>query len=234
MSRLTNIQAAAIVENFRRLVQPSIIAVYDSHISRRGTPMQVGTGFMVLHQSRPALITAKHVLRGHSFDENPADKALHLNGRWVYIGDGSRELAEPNNRDLSVVFMDEFPQSQSLAAPSSLVLSSSIITMGGYLCRDFKRSGNTLRPAPRVYTNLAVPTPQGMIGMRHPKRRNINTYSGASVVSPIPRGLSGGPMVDSLALLAGAVVLLGTLTEMNNGTARGEDINTITQVLAAL
>jgi len=234
MSRLTNIQTAAIARNFRILVQPSIVAIYDAHLLRPDIPMQVGTGFLILHQSRPVLITAKHVLRGHSFNENPADKAAHLNGRWVYIGDGSRELAEPNNRDLSVMFMDEFPQSQCLASPASSVLSSSIITMGGYLCRDFKRSGNTLRPAPRVYTNLAVPTPLGMIGMLHPKRRNINTYSGASAVSPTPRGLSGGPMVDSLALLAGAVVLLGALTEMSNGAARGEDIDTITQAVAAL
>jgi len=41
-------------------------------------------------------------------------------------------------------------------------------------------------------------------------------------------------MVDSLALLKGAVVLLGVLTEMSNGSARGEDVGIITQAIAAL
>lgn len=234
MSSVARILTAEIAANFQRLVQPSTIAIYASHGSRPDTPVQVGTGFLVKHQSRPVLITAKHVLRGHGFNYDPAEKAVHINGRWVYVGDGARTLVEPKGRDLSVMFMDEFSLDRCLDAPNSVPIGSAIITMGGYLCRDFKRSGNTLRPAPRVYTNVAAPAAPGMIGLRHPKRRNVNTSTGVSAVSPTPRGLSGGPMVDSLALLKGAVVLSGVLTEMSNGSARGEDVGIITQAIAAL
>ncbi len=234
MSSVAQVLTAQIAANFQRLVQPSTIAIYASHGSRPDTPVQVGTGFLMRHQSRPVLITARHVIRGHTFKEDPAEKAVHINGSWVYVGDGSRALAEPAGRDLSVMFMDEFALDRCLALPSPPTLNSTLITMGGYLSRDFKRSGNTLRPAPRVYTNVAVPAAPGMIGMRHPRRRNVNTSTGASAVSPIPRGLSGGPMVDSLALLKGAVVLLGVLNEMSSGKARGEDVGIITQAIAAL
>lgn len=234
MSSVAQALTAEIAANFQRLVQPSTIAIYASHGSRPDTPVQVGSGFLMMHQSRAVLITAKHVLRGHAFNEDPAEKAVHVDGTWVYVGDGSRTLVEPVGRDLSVMFMDEFALGQCLGTPSSLPLNSKIITMGGYLSRDFKRSGNTLRPAPRVYTNVAVPVAPGMIGLRHPRRRNVNTPTGASAVSPTPRGLSGGPMVDSLALLNGTVVLLGVLTEMSSGIARGEDVDVITQAIAAL
>jgi len=234
MSSVAQVLTAEIAANFQRLVQPSAIAIYAPHGSRPDTPVQVGTGLLMRRQSRPVLITARHVLRGHTFNEDPAEKAVHINGSWVYVGDGSRNLVEPKGRDLSVMFMDEFALCRCLETPSSLPLVSTIITMGGYLSRDFKRSGNTLRPAPRVYTNVAVPAAPGMIGLRHPRRRNVNTSTGASAVSPAPRGLSGGPMVDSLALLKGAVVLLGVLTEMSNGSARGEDVGIITQAVAAL
>lgn len=234
MSSVAQVLTAEIAANFQRLVLPSAIAIYASHGSRPDTPVQVGTGFLMKHQSRPVLITARHVLRGHAFNEDPAEKAVHINGSWVYVGDGSRTLAEPTGRDLSVMFMDQFALCRCLDAPFSLPLDSTIITVGGYLSRDFQRSGNTLRPAPRVYTNVAVPVAPGMIGLRHPKRRNVNTSTGVSAVSPTPRGLSGGPMVDSLALLKGTVVLLGALTEMSNGSARGEDISIVTQAIAAL
>lgn len=234
MSSVARILTAEIAANFQRLVQPSTIAIYASHGSRPDTTIQVGTGFLIKHQSRPVLITAKHVLRGHSLNDDPAEKAVHINGRWVYVGDGPRTLVEPMGRDLSVMFMDEFSLDRCLDAPTSGPIGSAIITMGGYLCRDFKRSGNTLRPAPRVYTNVAVSAPPGIIGLRYPKRRNVNTSTGVSAVSPTPRGLSGGPMVDSLALLQGAVVLSGVLTEMSNGSARGEDVGIITQAIAAL
>lgn len=234
MNSVAQVLTAEIAANYQRLVQPSTIAIYASHGSRPETPVQVGTGFLVLHQSRPVLITAKHVLRGHTFQEDPAEKAVHINGSWVYVGDGSRTLAEPAGRDLSVMFMDEFAQGQCVVLPPSTSPKPKLITIGGFLSRDFKRSDNTLRPAPRVYTNVAVPAAPGMIGMQYPNRRNVNTSTGALAVSPIPRGLSGGPMVDSLSLLKGAVVPLGVLTEMSGGNARGEDVGIITQAIAAL
>lgn len=234
MMSVAQILAAEIAANFQSLVQPSTIAIYASNASRPDTPVQVGTGLLTRRQSRPVLITAKHVLRGHALNEDPAEKAVQISGHWVYVGDGSRELVEPTGRDLSVMFMDEFGLCQCLQSPSSPPPDFRIITMGGYLSRDFKRSENTLRPAPRIYTNVALSAAPGMIGLRHPKRRNVNTSTGASAVSPTPRGLSGGPMVDSLALLKGAVVLLGILTEMSNGSARGEHVDIITRAIADL
>ncbi len=234
MKSIAQIFAAEVAAKFQRLVQPNIIAIYASHKSRPDTPVQVGTGFLIQHQSRPVLITARHVLRGHTFKEDPAEKSVHINGSWVYVGDGSRTLVEPEGRDLSVMFMDEFAPRQCLSTPSSRPPDSKIITMAGFLSRDFKRSGNGLHPSPRTYTNVAVPVAPGMVGLRHPKRRNVDTFTGAPVVSPIPRGLSGGPMVDSLALLKGTVVLMGALTEMSDGIAQGEGIDIITRSIAAL
>ena len=63
------------------------------------------------------MITPKHVLRGHAFNDDPAEKAVHINGRWVYVGDGARTLVEPMGRDLSVMFMDEFSLDRCLDAP---------------------------------------------------------------------------------------------------------------------
>lgn len=80
------------LQQFITLVQPSLVAIYASHSRRPTEPVQVGTGFLVAHCSRPVLITAEHVLRGNNGKENPGDKAVHVGGSWAYIGQSTGYL----------------------------------------------------------------------------------------------------------------------------------------------
>src|SRR4051794_37865066 len=84
--------------------------------------------------------------------------------------------------------------------------------MGGFLARDFKRQGDTLKPAPRVYTNVGIPVGAGLVGLRHPKRRNVNSMTREAAVTPLPSGLSGGPMLDTIELIKGKISIVGVLS----------------------
>jgi len=234
---VANILMAEAVEVFKRLVMPSVVPIYDSLSENRADmPRQVGSGFLVAHHSRPVLITAKHTLRGRTFSEGPGDKAVHVDGRWVYIGDGIRTIVEPTDRDVVMTYMDEFDLGRCLteSTVSAKDFPSKIITLGGFLARDFKRDGATLRPAPFIYTNVAISIGAGLVGLRYPKRRNVDTKTSNAVVTSVPSGLSGCPLVDTLELLKGSVRVVGVFTEQDNGQARGEDATVIQQVMASL
>ncbi len=81
-----------------------------------------------------------------------------------------------------------------------------------------------LGPKLFLYTNVGVAVGSGLVGLRYTHRRNINTTSGLSSVTPVPSGLSGCPMVDTVGLIRGEVRIVGVLTEQSNGQARGEDV----------
>lgn len=230
--------AIAVAESFfRQRVQPSLVAIYCSQQHRPDTPVQTGTGFLVLHRSRPVLVTAKHVLRGKTFAENPAERAVHVNGRWVYIGDGDRELVETADRDLALTYMDEFPPQQCLSA--DLIATDDqavrIITIGGFLARDFTRSQSmgVLQPSPLVFSNVREAAEPGLIGLRYSKRHNIS-QTGAAVVNSDPNGISGGPMLDTLRLAYGKIVIAGVFTEMHHGRGYGESAHVVCTALAAM
>lgn len=117
--------------------QPHLIAIYDER------PDQIGTGLLTVWNGKPLLVTAKHVLFGHEFDEDPLTKQVH-------IGDGLKAIEElkisritdNEELDLSAVHITGFPLDRCLpytalrfdeAPPEAL----SII---GFLARDFRRS----------------------------------------------------------------------------------------------
>lgn len=231
---LYEVAARLVGHRFRQLVLPSLVAIYAHHSQRPGVPVQVGTGFAITHSSRPVLITAKHVLRGHSFTEDPGEKAIHLNGAFVNFD--ALSLSEPSDRDLAATYLDDLGLERCLLESSIADDGElpALLTMGGYLARDFKREGDVLSPAPRIYTNRSRKLGSGFVGLSYPKRRNIYSDTGAPAVAPKPSGLSGGPIVDTAALMRGRVKIVGVFTEQAAGEARGEDLNGLAVMLAAL
>lgn len=139
------------------------------------------------------------------------------------------------NHDLAAIYMDKFPLARCLS-PASLSLrplDATVITIGGYLARNFKRAGHVLRPAPHIYSNRRLGMRQGLVGLRYPKRRNIYTTTGKPAVTSIPSGLSGCPMVDTVKLIHGDISILGVFTSQDDGKAWGVDSNILRALLAA-
>jgi hypothetical protein len=210
--------------SFKNLVQPSLVAIYDADHKHPDRFVQVGTGFLILYKSRPLLVTAKHVLRGHSLMEDPAKKAFHVPQGLAFFDDSTR-LYEAPDKDIALYYADEFSVSSKtvlLSADCIVNQPASIITVGGYLARDFKRQDGELRPKPWIYSNVAIPNNADLVSLRYPKRRNVFSRTGKAAVSPIPRGKSGGPMLSTFDLIRGKVSIVGIFTDQSEGVGRGE------------
>ena len=222
-----------VASSFVTCVLPSLVAIYASHHLKPEAPVQVGTGILISHKSRPVLVTARHVLRGHNFDEEPAEKAFHIDGRWVYVGDGPRSLFEAKDRDLAAFYADEFKFRPLLPPPAVTAANetANVITIGGFLARDFKRDGGVLQPKPWIYSNKSVRDENGMVGLLYPKRHNVESNTGDAIFNSIPRGLSGGPMLNTVNLLNANVAIVGVFTEQSDGTARGECATLVSSLL---
>lgn len=201
---------------FGRLVLPSLVAVYASKLDRPGVPDQVGSAFLIKHRDRPLLVTAKHVLWGQNLDEDPGEKALMINGGWVYIGDNGRKLNPSPTLDLVVTYIEEAAERKCLALETLCDTDRvpKFASFGGYLARDFKRSQaqGVLKPSPLVFSDVTVGMASGKIGIKYSKRNNVDNQ-GNSVINSIPRGLSGGPILDTLELLKGTVRIVGVFTD---------------------
>lgn len=216
---------------------PHLAAIYEP-MPEAVRVTQIGTGIVFRKNDRHILITAKHVLVGNTGMENPGEKAIVLGGRLRQFGD----LSNPNMYSSPLFDMAAFELDDGDAAwgfESSCLATSgpkaTSITIAGYLARDFKRStaDGVLRPAPFLYSNLAADAGEGHAGLRYPRNRNKNTTSGERSTVPVPSGLSGGAMLDSEALMAGDVRIVGLFTDYANqrGMAFGE---TSTKVQALL
>jgi hypothetical protein len=219
-------KGAEALEPFERLVRPSLVAIYLPHPHKAMLLNQLGSGFLVAYGCKPILVTARHVLYGHCGGEDPADRAVQIGASTVFVGDKTRNISRPREgeRDLCVVHMDEFPLSQCLplSQVAGVPIQPGIVTFAGFLARDFKRNGGILRPAPRAYTNVGLSDRPDLVVLRHPKRRNVDSRTGAAVVSSKPSGLSGGPMLDTVKLISGKVFVVGVFTEQTDGKASRE------------
>ena len=211
----------------------SLVPIYASHHKESGNPVQVGTGFLLEHNSRPVLFTAAHVLYGHDFDDGLNDKAFHVDGNFAYVDNGSRCLSWTKDPDIAAFYADEFKSSHFLPAPAASAKADGVkfITMGGFLAREFKRNGNCLKPKPWIYTNKFAKYDNGIVSFLYPKRHNVESETGEAIVSSKPRGLSGGPMLNTVSLLMGKVEIIGVFTEQSDGVARGECASHIASIL---
>jgi hypothetical protein len=111
------------------------------------------------------------------------------------------------------------------------------ITIGGYLARNFNRHGVGLAPAPLVHTDqrLNLSAQPNRVAVRYTTRRNRNSFSGVRIqAAPVPKGLSGGPMVDTLSLFGPRPTVIGVFTDLENGHGFGPDANVIKNLLVSM
>jgi hypothetical protein len=211
-----------IKRNSEKLILPHLVAIYRGS---RDDPEQIATGFLVRCRSCSVLVTAKHSLYGEGGEVDALTNMVFVNGELKFIGElkSHRLITDPDN-DLVVFCVDEFPVDQAFPVESFCQNPkvSAMVTILGFLARDFKRSGTALHPAPYVFTNKASDRGPGYVGLLHPKSLNRNTESGIRVMVPRPSGLSGCPMINPIKLLKEQVCIVGVFTDQANGIAFGE------------
>lgn len=207
------------------LVLPYCSAIYEIDDLER--PTQIGTALRVSHEGRTFLVTARHTLYGHDFDEDAGAKAALLTGRLDYLSNlVSGEIAHPKHRDVCCVPIRSDLPSLSIDVFQKSQYRGDRLSVFGYLVRDFKRhkAEERLSPKPFLFTEKRIDRPDDLIGMRYTGHKNRDSRSGMKVQSPIPKGLSGGPMLDSDRLAAGEVSVVGVFTDkpFGKGEAFGE------------
>jgi hypothetical protein len=217
-----------------RLVRRSLVPIY---IKPPGKQLdQYGTGFLINHNNRPLLVTAKHCL----FKDGPAfEKLIFFDGapRPLTELHTGEIISDPNN-DLAVLHVDELGLDRCLLATCLVPgeTTSSVISTVGFLGRDFERDlAKGLFPAPWLfhYRRVRKRPGQGYVGILYHKSRNRDATTGELVQSPIPRGVSGGPMLDTMKLSKGKVEIVGVFTayEQDRGLAYGETAQKVIDLL---
>ncbi|MDF1687887.1 MAG: hypothetical protein P1U50_13950 [Parvibaculaceae bacterium] len=222
-----------VAQQFTCLVLPTLVPIYKSKDQDASQPDQIGTGFILKHNSRPMLITAKHTLVGHDGNDDASGKAFFNNGKWVYVGDDGSKVFQSPDHDIACFYADTLADRPCLESRNIETTDAKLITIGGYLARDFKRADATLQPKPYIFTNLSAEVSGGLVGLQYRRSKVKSTNRKLPQTAPIPRGLSGGPMLNSLRLVQGHVSLVGVFTEQDSGTARGEPSTVLQQILNA-
>jgi hypothetical protein len=223
------------------LVQPHLVAIYHEGTRPKVKTKQIGTGFIIGHQGRSVLITAKHALYGHNGDENPGEKEIFVAGSLKMIGHlSSHEVVRAKDHDLVAMYVSEFSEAECIPLSSlcSVDATLRVVTIQGFLARDFRRDTRTgiLRPAPRIYTNSRKDCGSGYVGLSYPKNRNRSTDSAKKVMAPRPSGMSGGPMLDGDKLAKGQISIVGVFTDYwrERGMAFGESSTKVLGLLGRM
>ena len=221
----------------KTLVQPYLVAIYDLN---NGMAVQIGTAFLVKWKCAPVLITAKHVLFGHDFKENPGEKFLFVNGRLKQISCcNTSDVFKIEEHDLCAIQVNDFSIDQCFNFPvlQTQISTTDQLSVLGYLARDFRRNAReeTLRPSPFLYTNSYFDCKAGYVGITY-NSRSTSTHSNGKVRPPIPRGLSGGPIFRAHKLLLNQVEIVGVFTEerISEGYVFGEEVQKVIELLKAI
>lgn len=219
------------------LVAPNLVAIYSDE-GGKAEPQQIGTAFMLQHAGAHVLVTAAHCLYGQSEDqpENPGDKLVFQGGGLQRLGDvTTSELASDRGHDIAAVRVSGFESGIPEAALTHAHEHASVIAVHGYLARDFKRdrSVGTLRPKPFIYQNKPLDCLKGRLRFKFP-RKNFDTFTSSRVVAPVPRGLSGAPILDAIALAQGRIGIAGIFTEWDAGVGSGASREVLVALLQAL
>lgn len=228
-----------VADNFKHIIAPSLVAIYAPHDSRSGLIFQTGTGYLVRHNDRPVVITALHTLYGENGTDDPAEKSFFWHGKLHRVGNPPRDVYKVADFDIAAFYADELAAKPQLD-PRWLAMPRHpipYISLGGYLARDFKRSGAGLNPAPRTHTDKRVASTKGLgfVSVRYTRRRNLDTFIGQRIqAAPRPKGLSGCPMIDSLSLLDGQPRIIGMFTDLVNGEAFGPSSHVTQAILASM
>jgi len=230
---------AKAVREAELLMQPHLLAIYsdDAAVSNGGQPVQIGTGFLVSSTKLPVLITAEHTLYGHDGTQDPTKKLIFANNNLSRFDTLQVQFKRTGSFDVVAIHGLNLP-GKPLLPPTAWRPGGStprVLTVIGYLARDFHRSaaGGMLRPQPFAFTNRSTGLRNGRLAMEYPHHRVVGTFSGRKVQAPIPQGLSGGPILDTLGLLQRRLILLGIFTEQPEftGMAYGEPASKIVDLL---
>jgi hypothetical protein len=219
------------------LVGPNLVPIYCNE-DGEAEPQQIGTAFILQHAGARILVTAAHCLFGQSKDqrENAGDKLVFQGGGLQRLGDlTTSELVSDPHHDLAAVVVRGFEVGISEDALKHAHEHTSVIALHGYLGRDFKRdrTEGLLRPKPFIYQNAPLNCLDGKLRFKFP-RKNLDTFSNARVMAPIPRGLSGGPILDAIALAQGKIGIAGVFTEWDAGVGSGASREVLVALLQRL
>lgn len=209
-----------------RMVEPSLVPIYLRPDGLDYKTRQVGTGFLIGLNGKSVLITARHVLFGHDYNEDPFTRHIVFDGRLRGLFElKSGEIFRDDNNDLAAVCVNEFGLNRCL--PISCLLPAeatcSLIAIHGFLARDFRREirMGALRPRPNLYTNRRFVHGPGYTGILYPKSKNRDTSTGVKIHAPRPVGMSGCPMLDAVKLASGHVSIVGLFTNYIQASGRG-------------
>jgi hypothetical protein len=221
----------------RELVEPSLVAIYARPSGSDISVRQIGTGFLIAQDGRPVLVTAKHVLYGQRYDEDPWTKHAVFNGLLRGLFElRSTEIFQDLNNDLAAVHADEFGLDRCLPVSwLSQEATCELILLHGYLARDFRRSlkRGELWVQPNIYVNRRIAYGAGYTGILYPKSKNRDTKTGKIVHASRPAGMSGCPMLDAVKLGLGQVSIVGVFTDYlpRSGRAFGESASKLIALL---
>ncbi|MER9414054.1 trypsin-like peptidase domain-containing protein [Mesorhizobium sp. M0589] len=226
--------AKLISETVKESVLPHLVAIYDDRGDQRGS------AFLTMWNGNQLLVTAKHCLFGHKFNEKPATKSIFDGNELRSLDVVARSQVACNQElDIAVVHVEGFASNRALPY-SALQFNEpalGMVSIVGYLARDHRRSllDSTLRPKPFCHTDVAVDVGPELVGVKY-QNRVIATKSGQRELSPIPLGLSGGPMLDASALVLNQVKVCGVFTEerLSEGYVFGTHISALAALMQSL
>lgn len=192
-------------------VLPHLVPIYNQRDD------QVGTAFLTMWHGKQLLVTAAHCLFGATFTEKAEDKQVFADGALKPLGQVTRsKVAFTKEMDVAIAQVDGFAPSRVLpyTALQIGVPAPERVSIVGYLARDFRRSAadTVLRPKPFCYSGAKVDLEPQLVGVRYNKRA-VTTESCQLELAPIPRGLSGAPMINTAALLLNHVKICGVFTD---------------------
>lgn len=222
----------------KKLIEPSLVPIYARPDGVDTKTAQIGTGFLINLGGNCILITARHVLFGHRYNEDPFTRHIVFNGRLRGLFEiKSGEIFQDKNNDLAAVCVNELRMDHCL--PISVLLprdaTCSLIAIHGFLARDFRRHirAGVLRPQPNLYINRRFVRGAGYTGVMYPKSKNRDTRSRRIVHAPRPAGMSGCPMIDAVELALGKVSIVGVFTDYieTAGYAFGESAPKVISLL---
>lgn len=230
---LTSIAAAS----SEVLIGPRLVAIYSDE-EGKAEPDQIGTGFLLNYEGQSTLITAAHCLYGSTEDhrENPGDKLVFTGGTLKRLAEVTvSELNYSLDRDIAAVIVSGFSDLIPQTAITHAHEMAHVVVVHGYLARDFRRSktNGALRPAPFIYQDKRLSCRDGNLRFKFP-RKTFNTLTNERSVAPIPRGLSGCPMLDGIALLRGEIGICGVFTEWADGVGSGPSRQVLIELLQSL
>lgn len=216
----------------------SIVPIYDKELPS-GQVVQIGTASFIQVANQWYFLTARHCLYGAANTDDPFSKAVFWQGRLESLGNiATGVIGKVDNQDFVVI---ELKGRSANVTPFNIdalktTSSGSVLTVGGFLSSRYRRhlQQGLLRPKPYVYTNVRSPAEPLHIALKYTSKKNASLRSAGPIRAPIPRGISGAPILDTLALAQGIPIIVGLLTDQTGGKAFGPASAQIRELIARM